>query len=54
VLTVGPAADGMILSSRRQILSCLRNRDADGAGRELEHHLRTLHHMCRLATSQAA
>jgi GntR family transcriptional repressor for pyruvate dehydrogenase complex len=48
-LTVGPAADGMILASRRRLLRFLRIRDADGAGREMEHHLRCLHDMCRLA-----
>jgi GntR family transcriptional repressor for pyruvate dehydrogenase complex len=49
VLTAGPAADDMILSSRRRLLRCLRNRDADGAGHEMEHHLRDLHAMWRLA-----
>jgi|SRR5579862_6872488 GntR family transcriptional regulator, transcriptional repressor for pyruvate dehydrogenase complex len=48
-LAVGPAADGMILSSRRRLLRCLRIRDAEGAGREMEHHLRGLHYMGRLA-----
>ena len=48
-LAVGPAADGMILSSRRRLLRFLRIRDADGAGREMEHHLRGLHDMWRLA-----
>ena len=48
-LTVGPAADGMILSSRRRLLRCLRIRDVDGAGREMEHHLRGLDTMGRLA-----
>jgi GntR family transcriptional repressor for pyruvate dehydrogenase complex len=48
-LTVGSAADGMILSSRRRLLRFLRIRDADGAGREMERHLRGLHDMWRLA-----
>ena len=48
-LAVGPAADGMILSSRRRLLRCLRIRDADGAGHEMEHHLRGLHFMWRLS-----
>ena len=50
-LAVGPGADGMILSSRRRLLRCLRIRDADGAGREMEHHLRGLHYMWRLAVA---
>jgi GntR family transcriptional repressor for pyruvate dehydrogenase complex len=49
VLTVGPAADGIILSSRRRLLRQLRAWDADGAAREMEHHLRGLHYMGRLA-----
>jgi hypothetical protein len=49
VLTVGPAADGIILSSRRRLLRQLRTWDADGAAREMEHHLRGLHYMGRLA-----
>jgi GntR family transcriptional repressor for pyruvate dehydrogenase complex len=51
MLTAGPAADGMILSSRRRLLRCLRNRDAAGAGSEMEHHLRGLRYMCRLAAA---
>jgi DNA-binding FadR family transcriptional regulator len=42
-LTAGTAADGMILSSRRRLLGCLRARDAAGAGHEVEHHLAGLH-----------
>ena len=49
VLTVGPAADGIILSSRRRLLRQLRTCDADGAAREMEHHLKGLHYMGRLA-----
>jgi len=48
VLTVGPAADGIILSSRRRLLRQLRVCDADGAAREMEHHLKGLHYMGRL------
>ena len=48
-VTVGPAADGIILSSRRRLLDRLRARDADGAAHEMEHHLRGLHYMRRLA-----
>jgi DNA-binding GntR family transcriptional regulator len=47
--TVGPVADGMIISSRRRLLARLRAGDADGAALEMENHLRTLHYMCRLA-----
>jgi GntR family transcriptional regulator, transcriptional repressor for pyruvate dehydrogenase complex len=49
VLTVGPAADGLILSSRRRLLRQLRARDADAAAREMEQHLKGLHYMGRLA-----
>jgi len=49
VMTVGPAADGIILSSRRRLLRQLRAWDADGAAREMEHHLKGLHYMGRLA-----
>ena len=35
VLTVGPAAGGIILSSRRRLLRQLRTCDADGAAREM-------------------
>ena len=47
--TVGPAANGMIASSRRRLLMRLRYRDADGAALEMENHLRALHYMWRLA-----
>ena len=49
LMTVGPRADGIILSSRRRLLRHLRTRDADGAAREIEHHLIGLHYMGRLA-----
>ena len=45
VLTVGPAADGIILSSRRRLLRQLRAWDADGAAQEMEQHLKGLHYM---------
>ena len=48
-MTVGPAADGIILSSRRRLLRELRAWDADGAAPEVEHHLRGLRYMGRLA-----
>jgi DNA-binding FadR family transcriptional regulator len=49
VMTVGPRADGIILSSRRRLLRHLSAGDADGAAREIEHHLMGLHYMERLA-----
>ena len=49
VVTVGPAADGIILSSRRRLLRQLRVGNADGAAREMEQHLKGLHFMGRLA-----
>jgi DNA-binding FadR family transcriptional regulator len=49
LLTVGPAADGMIASSRRRLLAHLSAGQADGAALEMEAHLRVLHYMWRLA-----
>jgi DNA-binding GntR family transcriptional regulator len=49
VMTVGPAADGIILSSRHRLLRDLRAWDADGAAREVERHLRVLQYMGRVA-----
>jgi GntR family transcriptional regulator, transcriptional repressor for pyruvate dehydrogenase complex len=49
VLTVGPVADGIILSSRHRLLRQLKAWDAEGAAREMEHHLKGLHYMGRLA-----
>lgn len=49
MLTVGPAADGMIASSRRRLLAHLSAGQADGAALEMEAHLRVLHYMRRLA-----
>jgi DNA-binding GntR family transcriptional regulator len=45
---VGPAADGMIASSRRRLLAHLRAGDAELAALEMEKHLRGLHYMWRL------
>jgi GntR family transcriptional regulator, transcriptional repressor for pyruvate dehydrogenase complex len=42
IITVGPAADDIIASSRRRLLALIRARDADGAGREMEQHLECL------------
>ena len=47
LLAVGPAADDMILSSRRRLLEHVRRGDADGAALEMENHLRSLHFMRR-------
>jgi hypothetical protein len=49
LMRVGPRADGIILSSRRRLLRHLKLRDADGAAREMEHHLTGLRYMGRLA-----
>jgi GntR family transcriptional regulator, transcriptional repressor for pyruvate dehydrogenase complex len=54
VVTVGPAADGIILSSRRRLLRLLRAKDADGAAREMERHLKGLCYMGRLACGARA
>ena len=47
ILTVGPAADGMIISSRRRLLAHMGAGHADEAALEMEKHLRGLHHMWR-------
>lgn len=49
VLVAGPAANGMIVSSRRRLLAYMRAGDADGAALEMEKHLRGLHFMSRPA-----
>ena len=54
MLTVGPAADGMIVGSRQRLLTHLRAGDADEAALEMEHHLRGLHYMARLTGSSAS
>ncbi len=51
MLTVGPAADGIILSSRRRLLDLIRAGDADGAAVEMEQHLRRLRFMWQLSRS---
>jgi hypothetical protein len=45
---VGPAANGMITSSRQRLLGHLLTGDAAAAEREMETHLRVLHYMWRL------
>lgn len=42
IVTVGPAADDIIVSSRHRLLALIRAGDADGAGREMEQHLEGL------------
>ncbi len=54
VQELGPAADGIILSSRRRLLRQLGAWDADGAVREIEQHLKCLHFMGRLAGGASA
>jgi GntR family transcriptional repressor for pyruvate dehydrogenase complex len=49
MLTVGRAADGMIVSSRRRLLAHLRAGDGEEAALEMERHLRSLLYMRRLA-----
>jgi DNA-binding GntR family transcriptional regulator len=51
---VGPAANGMITSSRWRLIARLRAGDADGAALEMENHLRALHYMGRLARRAVA
>jgi GntR family transcriptional regulator, transcriptional repressor for pyruvate dehydrogenase complex len=52
-LTIGPASDGIIVSSRRRLLRELSACDADGAALEMERHLERLHFMERLAGGRA-
>ena len=49
IVAVGRAADGMIISSRRRLLSHLHAGDGEGADAEMENHLRALLYMRRLA-----
>jgi DNA-binding FadR family transcriptional regulator len=51
MIAIGPAADGIIISSRRRLLDLLRAGDADGAAAEMEQHLRRLHFMGRVCRS---
>jgi DNA-binding FadR family transcriptional regulator len=53
MVTVGPAADSIILSSRRRLLDLIRAGDAEGAAAEMEDHLRGLHFMWRLSRGSA-
>jgi DNA-binding GntR family transcriptional regulator len=49
MITVGRAADGIVVNSRRRMLAHLRAGDADAAALEMERHLRTLQFMVRLS-----
>ena len=53
MIAVRPAADGIILSSRRRLLDLLRAGDADGAAAEMKKHLRLLHFMWRVSRNSA-
>jgi DNA-binding FadR family transcriptional regulator len=48
-LTVGPVAGTIILNSRRRLLDCLSDGDADAAAHEMERHLSGLCFMGRVA-----
>ena len=50
----GPAANGMIASSRRRLLEHLPAGDAGAAEREMETHLRALHYIYRLTWASSA
>ncbi len=54
MITVGPAADRLIASSRRRLLERIRAGDADGAAAVVEHHLRVLRFMGRLSQTPAS
>ena len=49
MVTVGPAASGIIASSRRRLLALIKAGDAERAAREMEQHLKALLWMRRLA-----
>ena len=53
MLTVGRAADGMIIGSHRRLLAHLRAGNADEAALEMEKHLRGLQYMWRLTGCSA-
>jgi GntR family transcriptional regulator, transcriptional repressor for pyruvate dehydrogenase complex len=48
MVTVGPAASGIIASSRRRLLTLIKAGDAERAAREMEQHLKGLLWMRRL------
>jgi DNA-binding GntR family transcriptional regulator len=49
MVTVGPAASGIVASSRRRLLALLRTGDAHGVAREMERHLGGLLWMRRVS-----
>lgn len=49
MVSVGPAANGMIVGSRQRVLAHLRAADPDAAAQEMESHISALHFMWRLA-----
>ncbi len=53
MVTVGPAADGIIASSCRRLLALIGARDADGAGQEMERHVEGLRSAAIQATAMA-
>jgi DNA-binding GntR family transcriptional regulator len=53
MVTVGPAAGGIIAGSRRRLLALLQAGDADGAAREMEQHLGGLLWMRRVSRHPA-
>jgi DNA-binding GntR family transcriptional regulator len=53
MVAVGPAASGIIASSRRRLLAQFRAGDADGAAREMEQHLGGLLWMRRVTRRPA-
>jgi GntR family transcriptional regulator, transcriptional repressor for pyruvate dehydrogenase complex len=42
MVAAGPAADDIIAGSRRRLRALIRARDADGAGQEMEQHVKDL------------
>lgn len=53
MLAAGPAADGMIISSRQRLLTHLCAGDSEAAALEMENHLRVLYDMWHLADCAA-
>lgn len=53
MVAIGPAADGIIASSRRRLLVLIRAQDADGAGREMEQDVEDLRSAAIQVTAMA-
>jgi hypothetical protein len=51
IWAAGPAAEDMIIASRRRLLGRLEIRDADGAAREMEDCLTRLYHAAAQTTT---